>query len=354
VCVSGDSGFGTANPSAKLNVYGDFLLNYAGFNHNSIFNISDGEEINRLSVLEDGDVFFSPADNLTILLPDTITFLGVTEASTTDNQSSLTFEHNISSGNNKLLMVGISLRQAVSTAHVGYVSLNDSINLSRIGYTDATNARVEAWYLVNPPEGTFNITVMINNSLTDRIVVGAINYGNVNQFNTFGSVVSNTSSSTSADVTVSSTSNDLVVAFLSRQNSNNRPYPNETTTERYVLASTAGTDTATQRIWGNGIDKFSVGGDTYLSWNWSTTSRPWTVIGVAIHPTYSTRVSVDDNGLDLNGNLNVTGNVSMDNFDINGAGHMTNLTLHASDNASQLMCITVNSTGSILASVGGC
>ena len=73
--------------------------------------------------------------------------------------TSLSWNHTVSSGTNRLLIVGISLNKGSS--NVNSVTFN-AIPLTQAGTSGVTGTQSDIWYLVGPPSGTFPIAVTLS------------------------------------------------------------------------------------------------------------------------------------------------------------------------------------------------
>lgn len=97
----------------------------------------------------------------------------------TNSASTLNWAHTVGVGTNRLLVVALSLRHTGTQAATG-VTYN-GINLTPlIVQTNNGNARVELWYLINPPSGTANVAIAWGGGST-RAVGGAMSFSGVDQ-----------------------------------------------------------------------------------------------------------------------------------------------------------------------------
>lgn len=103
----------------------------------------------------------------------------VSTASTNNNSNALNWGHTVGAGTNRLLVVALSLRHTGAQAATA-VTYN-GINLTPfIIQTNNNNARVELWYLTNPPTGTANVAIAWSGAST-RAVGGAMSFSGVDQ-----------------------------------------------------------------------------------------------------------------------------------------------------------------------------
>ena len=114
-----------------------------------------------------------PADE-----PADIVLDSVTSSAATD--SSLTWSHSVGTGEDRLLIVEVTTKQtAVSSVTYGGTPLSflDSA-------ANDDHARVEFWYLVDPPAGTASIVVSL--PMQDKITAGSVSYSGVDQSSPLG------------------------------------------------------------------------------------------------------------------------------------------------------------------------
>ena len=127
----------------------------------------------------------------------------------TGDISSRTFSHTVA-GENRLLIVGISLESGPSDKRVTSVSYAGQ-SLTRLGEIQSPGGdpRADVWYLVNPPTGTNDVTVTLQSS--NKVAIGAISLTGVDQANPVSGVVTGGGSSGTPNLSVSSKSGDLVM-----------------------------------------------------------------------------------------------------------------------------------------------
>jgi subtilase family protein len=129
-----------------------------------------------------------------------------------DNTATLTWSHTVGSGSDRLLLVGVSLRDGnTSVAGVTY----GGIALSRIGYQNANGneSRTEMWELLAPPQGSAAIVVRL--SAGKRIVGGAVSFFNVDQSTPHGTFISAGGSGSTAWVKAPSAIGEFVFNIVS-------------------------------------------------------------------------------------------------------------------------------------------
>ena len=154
------------------------------------------------------------------LLP--IAFDSVSSAETLPaaGATSLTWSHTVGSGQDPILLVGVSIRND-SNQEVSSVTCNGT-PLTRKGFvTNGMDVRAELWYLPGasfPAPGTYD--VVVNMSATARFVAGAFSMFNVDPTTPLGAFASNSGTGDptwGAAVDVASTKDEVVVATLAKQ-----------------------------------------------------------------------------------------------------------------------------------------
>lgn len=129
-------------------------------------------------------------------------------SSSTANASTVTFSHTCS-GSDRVLVVGTSHRYNNKTTSVTY----NGVNLTK--WSENINSNIcgtQLWYLVAPSTGANNI--IVTQSSTERIVVGASSWTGVNQTTPLGTAVLQNGTSSSPSVNVSSSSSEVVIDVL--------------------------------------------------------------------------------------------------------------------------------------------
>jgi subtilisin family serine protease len=129
-----------------------------------------------------------------------------------DNSPTLTWLHTVGSGSDRLLVVGVSLRDGNTTVTgITY----GGIPLSPIGFQtgDGNQNRTEMWKLLAPPTGTASVVVRLSSA--KRIVGGAVSYFNVDQTTPHGQFASAAGTGDTAWVKVTSAPGEVVVNTVS-------------------------------------------------------------------------------------------------------------------------------------------
>jgi uncharacterized repeat protein (TIGR01451 family) len=169
----------------------------------------------------------------------------------TQAANTVTFAHNTITGANLVLVVGVSMNiSALNTTTVSGVTYN-GVALTRAGFhNDSTNVRrVEMWYLIGPATGNHNVVVTESVPLplfSIGTVVGATTFTGVDQTSPIRAFASNDSNGTASDtanVTVASGTNDIVLDTLSIDGSHTVSAPSGTQVQQWAITTgAAGTD----------------------------------------------------------------------------------------------------------------
>ena len=196
------------------------------------------------------------------------------------NSASVTWSHTVS-GSNRLLVVGIGLRNYTTITSVTYggIALTKA---AAVGSGTNNYARSELWYLVNPTVGTANIVV--TNSATEWMATGAITFTGVNQSTPFRASSNDTNFSTSTTTTsltvTPSAVGDLVVENVAYWNT---VWATNDPGQTFILQSN---DTGN---WKSGMSvKASTTTSTTMSWNIGSNVAGWAEAGFSIVPVADT------------------------------------------------------------------
>ena len=137
---------------------------------------------------------------------------------TGDKVTTLTVSHTTGTGNNRLMLVGVSDRESA-----GLTVTYDGDPLLEYGHQITnSNARTHIFYMINPPSGTFDVVVTATSNNFDKgCIVGVMSFAGVDQntpLNTYASSVGTSGDPTLTGITTAS--NELifnVVAFQKRE-----------------------------------------------------------------------------------------------------------------------------------------
>jgi hypothetical protein len=222
------------------------------------------------------------------LLP--IAFDAVSSAETVPagGATSLTWSHTVGSGEDPILVVGVSIRND-SSQQVSSVTYNGTA-LTKIDVVDnSTYVRAELWYLPGasfPAPGTYD--VVVNMSAAARFVAGAFSMFNVDPTTPLGTFTSNSGSGNptwAATADIPSASGEIVVAILAKQYDDPvDPVQNEHQADRWNLLTN---DASASNVRGVGTLRGGAAPDTTPYWGLggSTNGQQWAIAGVSVKPT---------------------------------------------------------------------
>jgi hypothetical protein len=152
--------------------------------------------------------------------------------------SSLTISHT-TSGSDRLMLVGVSLRPTSNNYSVASITYN-GVALTKVGsVVRKSAARTEIWRLIAPPTGTSNVVITFNSSVTSGAVAGVITFTGVNQTTPLGTFVSATGSSGTASRNVSSAVGEMVFGVVDARTSSSLTQ-GAAQTERWDLTAGSG------------------------------------------------------------------------------------------------------------------
>jgi hypothetical protein len=122
---------------------------------------------------------------------------------------SFTWSHTVGTGGNRILIVGVSIRNSSSQTVSGVTYAGAP--LTNIGVRDnGTVVRIEMWGLVNPPSGTANVVVTLSSAADAKTVCGATSWTGVHQTTPLGTFVSATGSTNAPTVNATSATTEVV------------------------------------------------------------------------------------------------------------------------------------------------
>jgi hypothetical protein len=198
-----------------------------------------------------------------------------TSAFTTTNP--ITWSHTVSSGNNRILIVGVSIRnnssQTVST--ITYGGTQSLAPVTGGAVNNATTVRSELWFLVAPTPGPANVVVTL--SANGRAVGGAVSCLGVSQSTPFGTVVSGAGTGMPMVTVTSTNEGEAIIDNTAIQNSV-LPTIGGGQTERWRL-TTGGVGSVTGA--GSTEPAPDGGGSVIMSW---TSTAAWAQLAVAVKP----------------------------------------------------------------------
>ncbi len=193
--------------------------------------------------------------------------------------TTLSWSHTVHNGNNRFLIVGVTVRNAGTT--VTSASYGGQ-NLTLLGQgTDGAGAlKVVLYGLMMPVIGTANIVVVIDS--VNAMSGGAVSFNGVSQYSPTGAFASAGGSGVSGSLNLSSATNEVVVSLMGATGDALSLTPNDNQVPRWNISS------------GNGnSDVIGAGGTaignptTALTWTLGA-SKAWALAAVALKPAYAT------------------------------------------------------------------
>jgi len=149
-----------------------------------------------------------------------VTLDGAVSSGTAASGSSLSFAHTTGTGNNRLLLVGVSWNCGSTNRTISSVTFTPdggsaaglSEVITQLGYS-TSNPRYTAIYsLLNPPSGqTGTVTVTFSGSVSNGIMAGAANFAGVDQTTPLGTPAGTNGNSTAASVGFTGLNGDELV-----------------------------------------------------------------------------------------------------------------------------------------------
>ena len=208
--------------------------------------------------------------------------------------NSLTFSHTIgAAGTNRLLIVGVSIRNPDAGDTVNTVSYGGT-GLTRVGFiANANRSRIEIWRLVAPPTGGNNLIVTLTGANTAAFVVGTVSFTGVSQTAPLGTFFSATGNSNAPNVTVTGVNEgEVVIDVVGKQNNSETLVVNPSQSQRWNrMTTTAGGNNTKENGAGSTESAPDGGGNVLMSWSLANT-RQWALGAVAIKPASPTAVGL--------------------------------------------------------------
>ncbi len=192
-------------------------------------------------------------------------------SSTSGDAASFTWSHTCS-GTQRLLVVGVSSRDPVSS-----VTYNgQGLTLLRRD-TNGGWAITELWYLVAPPTGTHNVVVTM--SAGEDTVCGAISFTGASTATPFGTATGATGRSTTASVAVNSAAGEIVVDTICFRGADGNPTVGAGQTQRWQAQSGPNNFGDVE----GGASTEAGAASVTMSWNFAVTDR-WAITSVSVKP----------------------------------------------------------------------
>ena len=201
-----------------------------------------------------------------------VTSLKVSNTSSGASVTTLNWSHTILPGSSRILVVGLSIDSpSISVVAATFANF---LPLTPIGQTNGTQTKVAMFYLINPPVGTYPIS--INLSATAGIVGGSVSFNGVDQINPIAGFAGNTGSGSSASVTVASTLGGCVVDTVAPKSPQHATSAGATQNVAWNLSSSSSSYS------GAGS---TMPGAASVSPSWSLNGTPaWAMGAVALNP----------------------------------------------------------------------
>ena len=226
---------------------------------------------------------------------ETVTFDAASSNNTLDvTNTVLSWSHTVGSGSNRILLVGVSLRNGGSQTVSGITYGGTALTLLGSA-ANGTNIRGELWYLKNPAAGAATVQVTISGAAT-YFAAGAASFFNVEQGSSFGTAVTGNGNSANPSVSVTSAAGELVVDILAKRNTSEAAVVGAGQTQLWNDWSTHETKS------NNAISAASMEpGAATVAMSWTFASRPWAIVAVPLKPAgvinYPMLVSLTDTAL---------------------------------------------------------
>lgn len=191
-------------------------------------------------------------------------------SNTADNVSSLSVSHTVNTSNNRLLLVGVSLRRNKADAQVSSVTYGGT-PMNQVGTQivdgDDKQGRVYIFSLVAPAVGTANVVANFSSNPDRGVVVGAVSFSDVDQISPLGGFFSSQGSSNNPSLEVTSATDELVFDVITFKKESltvgagqTQRYNGFSGDEMYGASSTKpGTSTTTMSWSPSGSDKWAMG-----------------------------------------------------------------------------------------------
>lgn len=199
-----------------------------------------------------------------------------------NNAKTITVSHTTGTGNNSLMIVGVSNREAGEIT----VTYNDDALIEYGHEISSDNARTHIFYMINPPSGTFDVIVTTSGDFDKGGIAGVMTFSGVDQNTPLNNYASNSGNSGNPTLSsIASSSNELifdVVAFRNRELS----APGTGQTQRWYIASG-------DEIRGGGSTKPGSSNSESMTWiRTLTNNEEWSMSAVSIKPTLIADLSI--------------------------------------------------------------
>jgi hypothetical protein len=222
----------------------------------------------------------------------------------TATDSSLTISHTTGNGDDRLMLVGVSLQNG-DYEYVTGVTYN-STPLALVGAEARDDdSRIEIWKLVSPESGTHDVVITFNETLSNGATAGVMTFTGVDPATPHGTFTYNNGDSSAASINVLSANDELVFAVVVAED------------QAGPLTTGAGQDERWS-IGADGYDSAGAGstkaGAANVSMSWTVnTSQDWVVGAVSLRQTRMVKLELTLNS-EEGGTLNMRTKVYMRNM----------------------------------------
>ena len=201
-----------------------------------------------------------------------VTPLQIANTSFGANVQALNWSHTVSPGSSRILIVGVSIDSTNAT--VNAATFNNLLPLTPIGQTNGTHTKVLMYRLLNPPVGTYAVSVNLNSAV--GVAGGSVSFNGVNQTSPIAAFVGNIGTGTNASLIVPSVAGAVVIDAVAPKSSQPPGVYSRSAaqTEEWNLSTT--------NYAGAGSSSY---GAATVSPSWTFGSpAPWAMCAVALNP----------------------------------------------------------------------
>ena len=283
----------------------------------------------RAGTIETSVALSKEAQNEWVGLLD-VTVNSTSSAATAGAATSLTWSHEVASGDNRILTVSMSFDGSGQSTGVTY----GGTPLTLVGRHTSVKHTMEIWQLTAPPVGTADIVATLSGSL--RANGGGVAFNDVDQTTPTGALQSAAGTNPTASITVSSAPGEMVI---------------DTVITDVASTLTAGVGQTEQWNEPNaGMDRISAGsteaGAASVTMSWDGPADDWTIVAVAVKPSSGNSVPIitsDGGGATASINVaeNTTAVTTVNATDADAGDTLTYNIDPASDDAAKF---NINST----------
>ncbi len=233
--------------------------------------------------------------------PGIVTLDGTASSGTADDVSSIDVDHTTGTGNNRLMLVGVSWNCGSTARTISSVTFTPDggspTGLDEVGTEQTgTQLRYSAIYsLLDPPSGeTGTVTVTFSGSVSNGIVAGVANFAGVDQTTPLGPSDSTNGNSTAPSVVLTGLDGDELVfdnVFQGASGSSQTLTAGSGQTELWnAWIANARAAASTEEATGSTVT---------MSWT-ATSASYWAIVAVAINPAPITDPTITISGTPLN------------------------------------------------------